>query len=68
MKLVKLPSGNYVNPDFVTSINYLPGPTQYTPGTTVMWVVGGAGYHTYEMRFSGDCRDELYNILRVAKR
>jgi hypothetical protein len=55
-KLVKLPDGNYVNPDFVTSVR------RCSPYTRV-WVVGDAGYHTYQLDFPESMHDEIAKII-----
>ena len=58
MKLVKLPSGDYVNPDFVTSVIY-------NGYSTSVWVIGKAGYRTFEINFPGDYRYELSKIINA---
>lgn len=62
MKLVKLPNSDYVNPDYVTSIEYLKSNSGGN-GRTKVWVIGNAGYHTYSIDFDGDRRDELVKLI-----
>ena len=55
MKLVELPDGTFVNPDYVTSIEF--------DSFTLVWVVGHSGYHTYAVRFDGDRVKELAKLI-----
>lgn len=58
--MVKLPDGNYVNPQYVTCIEMRESSTSRW---TVLWVVGAAGYGTLSFRFDGDRRDSLAKLL-----
>jgi hypothetical protein len=59
-KLVKLPNGCWVNPDYVTCVEL-----QGSKGTlyTAVWVVKDAGYGTGSYSFAGDIKDEIAKLL-----
>lgn len=63
-KLVKLPDGNYVNPDYVTAIE-LKSSEQHGKRRclTHVWVVKDSGYGTGNFQYEGDRRDELALLL-----
>ena len=66
MKLVKLPDGNHVNPEYVTCIEY--ADIGATGMYTLVWVIANSGYHTQSFRFKGDVRDELAQLIQANER
>lgn len=58
--MVKLPNGNWVNPEHVTCIECKKYPNSII---TSLWVKMSGGYGTSNFDFPGDCRDSLAKII-----
>ena len=58
--LVKLPNGEWVNPNYVTNICNEKYDTKIW---TKLWIVKDAGYGTGQILFEGDCKDQLAKII-----
>jgi len=61
--LVDLGGGNWVNPRYVTSVEYKYYPNNPHRSETLVWVVKDAGYGTGTFSFPGDRRNELATII-----
>jgi hypothetical protein len=64
--LIKLPGGEWVNPQYVTAIEVVTVDTYTNPPKqpwTKIWVVKDAGYGTGSIMLQGDRADEIAELL-----
>lgn len=65
MTLVKLPNGQWVNPNHVTCVE-LEHSSDSKRDWTLLWVKKNSGYGTGSFTFEGDQRDAIAGLLNAS--